>query len=97
MSYTHDTIVECQKCGRRQHLDFVNGLKNGWSKCCGYTMPIVHCTADINKAMKEAMKRKFNATLSVGGKVIGKGDVSITWDKEGEGQRVKKEKPWSVS
>lgn len=48
----NDTIVECKKCGRRQHLKFVNGLKNGWSECCGFTMPIVHCIANIEKAVK---------------------------------------------
>ena len=48
----YDTTVQCQKCGRKQHLQFVNGLKNGWPKCCGYTMPIVRCTADIKKAVK---------------------------------------------
>lgn len=53
--YAYDTTVQCRKCGRKQHLDFVNGLKNGWSKCCGETMPIIHCRADIDKAMKEAL------------------------------------------
>jgi len=93
MSYTHDTVVECKKCGRRQHLDFVNGLKNGWSKCCGYTMPIVHCTADIGEATKKSIKKQFPATLSIG-KKIGKASISITFDIEK--QMVKKE-PWSVS
>jgi len=48
----NDTTVQCLKCGKKQHLQFVNGLKNGWSKCCGYTMPIVHCTANIEEAVR---------------------------------------------
>jgi len=50
----NDTIVECKKCGRRQHLKFVNGFKNGWSECCGYTMPIVYCIANIGEAVKKS-------------------------------------------
>jgi hypothetical protein len=37
----NDTVVRCPKCGRTQYLKFENGLRNGWSKCCGLTMPIV--------------------------------------------------------
>jgi len=47
-----DTVVECEKCGRRQYLKFANGLKNGWSKCCGYTMRIVYCKANIEEAVR---------------------------------------------
>jgi len=48
----YDTIVQCSKCGKKQLLNFANGLKNGWSKCCGYTMPIIFCEADIDAAVK---------------------------------------------
>jgi len=48
----YDTTVQCKKCGKKQHLNFANGLKNGWSKCCGYTMPIIRCTANIEEAVK---------------------------------------------
>jgi len=48
----YDTVVECKKCGKRQYLFFVNGLKNGWDKCCGYTMPIIYCIANIEEAVK---------------------------------------------
>lgn len=48
----YDTVVQCQKCGRKQYLMFANGLKNGWSQCCRYTMPIIECHADIEKAVK---------------------------------------------
>lgn len=43
----YDTVVECRKCGHREYLDFANGLKNGWSECCGETMPIIKTTANI--------------------------------------------------
>ena len=50
--YGCDTVVQCKKCGRRQFLNFVDGLKNGWSECCGETMPIMQCKADIGKAVQ---------------------------------------------
>jgi hypothetical protein len=31
-------IVWCKTCGREEKV--VNGLQNGWPKCCGYTMTI---------------------------------------------------------
>lgn len=54
-----DTIVECKTCGRRQHLQFVTGLKNGWSKCCGSTMPIVYSDADIDLAVQKLSKHVY--------------------------------------
>lgn len=54
----NDTMVECSKCGRREFLMFANGLKNGWTKCCGYTMTIKvcpHSAKAINKAVAEAI------------------------------------------
>lgn len=55
-----DTVVECKKCGRRQHLNFVNGLKNGWSKCCGYTMPIIYIkNNDVAKVVENSVKALF--------------------------------------
>jgi len=53
----YDTVVECAKCGKRQYLDFAMGLKNGWSKCCGYTMQIVKTTANIEKAVARSINR----------------------------------------
>lgn len=50
--FGNDTVVQCKKCGRTQYLKFANGLKNGWSKCCGYTMPIVFHKADIEKSVR---------------------------------------------
>lgn len=53
LPHNNDTIVQCKKCGRKQYLKFVNGLKNGWSKCCGYTMPIVFTNANMEEAVKQ--------------------------------------------
>lgn len=60
-----DTIVECRKCGRKQHLDFKYGLTNGWSQCCGETMRIIKTDADIDKAVKFAI----GATVTIEEKV----------------------------
>jgi hypothetical protein len=51
----HDTVVQCKKCGRKQFLDFINGLKNGWSSCCGQTMPILKTTANVSEIMKKLL------------------------------------------
>jgi hypothetical protein len=49
----NDTVVRCPKCGRTQALLFKNGLKNGWSTCCGgLTMPIIYHQADVYDATK---------------------------------------------
>lgn len=53
------TVVQCKKCGRKQYLQFANGLKNGWSKCCGYTMPIIKTTANIEEATKTAINKQL--------------------------------------
>lgn len=52
----NDTVVRCPKCGRTQALLFKNGLKNGWSTCCGgFTMPIIYHQADIYEATRQAI------------------------------------------
>lgn len=51
----HDTVVQCKKCGRKQYLDFINGMKNGWSKCCGETMLLLKTTADIEQSVRKAL------------------------------------------
>jgi len=58
----YDTIVQCKKCGRKQYLRFANGLKNGWSKCCGYTMSIIQCNANIEEAVKETIVQTMTIT-----------------------------------
>ena len=65
----YDTIVQCKKCFKKQYLRFVNGLKNGWSQCCGYTMPIIYCDADIDKAVESIVNEaKRKALRSKDGK-----------------------------
>jgi len=59
--YGNDTIVQCPKCKRTQYLQFKNGLKNGWSKCCnGLTMPIIYQEANIDKTIKQIVSETFN-------------------------------------
>jgi hypothetical protein len=55
--HEYDCIVQCPKCNRTQYLEFKNGLKNGWSTCCGgYTMTIVWHDVDIAKTVGEIIK-----------------------------------------
>lgn len=55
----YDCIVQCPKCGRTQYLEFKNGLKNGWSKCCGeFTMPIIWQDANIEKAVSNIVGKE---------------------------------------
>ena len=50
--FGNDTVCKCFKCGRIQYLNFADGLKNGWSKCCGgLTMTMVYMDTDIDKAV----------------------------------------------
>jgi len=50
--FGNDTAVRCFSCGRTQYLNFADGLRNGWSKCCGgYTMTVVYMNTDIDKAV----------------------------------------------
>ncbi len=32
--------VWCIQCGQSRSVDSVHALRNGWPKCCGYTMTI---------------------------------------------------------
>jgi hypothetical protein len=54
----NDTVVCCSKCGRKEALTFENGLKNGWSKCCGgLTMPIIYIRGKttVENALSQVM------------------------------------------
>jgi len=66
----YDTVVQCKKCGKKQYLNFINGLRNGWSICCGYTMPIIHTKAnierDIDVLFLEAITKDCQETLLEG-------------------------------
>jgi len=44
-----DTVVRCKKCGMVQYLNFVDGLKNGWLKCCGRSTTIIVCSNEVIK------------------------------------------------
>lgn len=33
-------VVWCRTCGSSQKVDSATALRNGWPKCCGYTMTI---------------------------------------------------------
>ena len=57
----YDTLVQCKKCGKKQYLNFINGLKNGWDKCCGETMIIIKTTANIDACIGEIVKGIKNA------------------------------------
>jgi hypothetical protein len=35
---TGDSIVVCTNCGKNESVEFARCLRNGWPKCCGYTM-----------------------------------------------------------
>lgn len=60
ISAGYDTVVGCKKCGRKQHLNFIWGLVNGWSKCCGgHTMPILKTTVDIKQVMNDFFKGNY--------------------------------------
>ncbi len=32
--------VWCSQCGKTQRVDSASAMRNGWPKCCGYTMTI---------------------------------------------------------
>lgn len=61
-----DSMVECEKCGKRSFLNFANGLRNGWGICCGYTMTLkIHPNGKvIEKAVTEAID------FQTGGKTV---------------------------
>lgn len=35
-------MVWCRTCRRSEKVDSAHCLRNGWPKCCGYTMTIDH-------------------------------------------------------
>ena len=32
--------IWCRQCGKTQRADSLDAIRNGWTKCCGYTMTI---------------------------------------------------------
>lgn len=62
--FGNDTVCKCFKCGRIQYLNFSDGLKNGWSRCCGgLAMTMVYMDTDIDKTVssifQEAVKEAW--------------------------------------
>ncbi len=42
-----DSLVRCNHCGKEERVTFIYCMRNGWPKCCGYTMRLVETKADI--------------------------------------------------
>lgn len=34
-------LVKCDKCGKEKKVDSAKCFKDGWPKCCGYTMTLI--------------------------------------------------------
>ena len=41
-------LVKCIHCGNEETVDFGYCLRNGWPKCCGYTMRLMTKAKDID-------------------------------------------------
>jgi hypothetical protein len=50
-----DCDLLCTVCGRESQTNFASSLREGWPKCCGYTMRLEHTDADIDQAVKQAV------------------------------------------
>lgn len=50
-------VVKCMTCGNVEKVNFSYCLRNGWPKCCGYTMRLMtNPTEDeIDDAVKDAL------------------------------------------
>ena len=51
-----DCDLVCTVCGRKSTTRFALSLRNGWEKCCGYTMRLIRTTADIDAAVQQAIR-----------------------------------------
>jgi hypothetical protein len=52
---THGLLCRCSACGREERTG-TNPLRDGWPRCCGYTMTLIDTEqfiASIDSAMKE--------------------------------------------
>lgn len=54
-SQQQDSYLRCTECGRKETTNFSHSLRNGWPKCCGYTMRLERTDADIGGAVGDAM------------------------------------------
>ena len=68
MSSRPGYLVRCTVCGREEHTGS-NPLRDGWPKCCGYTMRLEDnekFKADIDRAMGEIFAPVREARRQVG-------------------------------
>lgn len=42
-----DTFLRCTVCGRETTTSFGGSLRDGWPRCCGYTMRLERTDADV--------------------------------------------------
>lgn len=50
-----DSTLLCTVCGRQSTTAFASSLRDGWERCCGYTMTLVRTTADVEGAVVDAI------------------------------------------
>lgn len=46
-------LIWCKKCGKRKKVDSATCLRNGWPKCCGYTMSLNPPISNMEKKMDD--------------------------------------------
>ena len=59
--------VWCCQCGKTQHVDSADAMRNGWPKCCGYTM-----TIDSQEEQKTACKDRRTRRMKMESAMEGK-------------------------
>jgi len=57
LSDQSDSYLKCSVCGRESTTSFASSLRNGWEKCCGYTMTLVSTKADIEATAGECFSQ----------------------------------------
>lgn len=60
MSERPNSTVECQTCSKQIDVDFSTALRQGWPRCCGYTMHLVRRPHDISRATRKALEAQTN-------------------------------------
>lgn len=53
-----DSYLRCTVCGRESTTGFAYSLREGWPKCCGYTMRLERTDADIGDALLDSLQEK---------------------------------------
>jgi hypothetical protein len=74
---TGDSIVVCTNCGKNESVEFARCLRNGWPKCCGYTMrlEVAPDLSVINAAVRDALTDHQHEWLSSAGGHSGRGSI----------------------